>query len=118
MFDIDTFAKNVLTEGGASASVRTGKAPQSGYMVSIAGHEQTTRARTVSGLSRAVAKYCESNADALSVPGRYLGAWTNGTVVYLDVSVRFNRKRPALRFGADNAQRAVYDVASQASILV
>jgi GNAT superfamily N-acetyltransferase len=111
---IDRLSQKDVT--GFSLDISSRNAPQSGYMTSDAGAEESvpyddffsSRDR-----SRAILlEYIEKNAQALSDRGAYFGIWVvkdQGTV-YLDVSRRYDTRGDAVRAGFANEQQSVYDI--------
>ena len=111
---IDRLSQKNVT--GFSLDISSRNAPQSGYMTSDAGAEESVSYDdffSSRDRSRAILlEYIEKNAQALSDRGAYFGIWVvkdQGTV-YLDVSRRYDTRAEAVRAGFANEQQSVYDI--------
>jgi GNAT superfamily N-acetyltransferase/uncharacterized protein YfcZ (UPF0381/DUF406 family) len=111
---IDRLSQKDVT--GFSLDISSRNAPQSGYMTSDAGAEESVSYDdffSSRDRSRAILlEYIEKNAQALSDRGAYFGIWVvkdQGTV-YLDVSRRYDTRAEAVRAGFANEQQSVYDI--------
>ena len=103
-------------DGGFSVNLISGKRPDSGFMVSIAGCERVYDLVDVD--AAALVNYIDEFKPVLERPGLFLGAWVNGCLVYLDVSINVENRDKALEIGRDNNQLAIYDLAANESISV
>ena len=107
-------AINLVAKADGSVKPTTGKAPTSGYMVSIPGHTQIVDAGALKGPQSAsiISQYANEHADALSDPAAHIGRWQEpGTnKVYLDVSHNIRSKNAAIKTGVANNQKAIWDL--------
>jgi hypothetical protein len=111
----EQFIASTIENGGATMNPVTGDVPTSGYVVSMAGNEQTyklfgndvVKEILVSG---AVDLYVKDNDDVLSLPGMYLGSWIDDGMLYLDISRVYESEHDALREAVTNGQKAYYDL--------
>jgi hypothetical protein len=85
-----------------------------GYVVSVAGHEQTISDQEFD--TSRLERYIIDHAEALSEPDVLLGAWVDNDLVYLDVSRYIRDRDSAIQFGCQNGQQAIWDAAAQDSI--
>ena len=112
--DFTGLVNKVINEGGFSINVNTGAIPGAGYMVSIPGAEEI---RNIASFNyKDVKSYIARHAEQLANPGAYLGAWMDGSEVYLDISINVQSLFTALQLARDNKQLAIYDISSGESI--
>jgi hypothetical protein len=116
LISFDVLAKNVYNDldafGGSTQSAIVGvPTVTSGYAVSLPGHEQrvTLQVGWV-GVRQAVADYAESKRSLLAQPGRYLGAWIEDGLVYLDITEVHAELATAVRLGWERDQLAIFDL--------
>ena len=116
--------KNVLVERilqavrkgeGITISPADASAPTSGYMVSLPSYELRC---PVSLLSRdLIAAWLTKALSCFGhIQTRYIGAWIDQGMVYLDVSIRFNDVTRATLCGKQMKQIAIWDVAAAGEI--
>jgi hypothetical protein len=111
----EQFIASTIENGGATMNPVTGDVPTSGYVVSMAGNEQTyklfgnevVKEILVSG---AVDLYVKENVVELSHPENYLGSWIDDGMLYLDISRVYESEHDALREAVNNGQKAYYDL--------
>jgi len=111
----EQFIASTIENGGATMNPSTGDVPTSGYVVSMAGNEQTyklfgndvVKEILVSG---AVDLYVKENVVELSHPENYLGSWIDDGMLYLDISRVYESEHDALREAVANGQKAYYDL--------
>lgn len=72
------------TDGGFSASPKTGKSPKVGYMVAVPGTEQQIRSQNIAPAH--IAEFVQRHQKELAGDNRYIGGWDNNGEVSLDVS--------------------------------
>lgn len=103
----EQFAAHVAEHGGATVSPKTGTSPQSGYVTSDWGSEETHE-----GLPTAdhVRSFLKTHQDALKARGAHLGGWVQDGTTFLDVSRRYPNARAGMAAGRRNAQYGVYDI--------
>lgn len=105
----------IKCNGGLTYSVTTGAIPDTGFAVSIPGHEE----RFPWYLNESdLANYLKRHAEALKEPGAYLGAWLDNGTWYLDVSRVVSTKEIALQLGSAWDQYAVTDLSTGLGITV
>jgi hypothetical protein len=122
LISFDVLATNVLRDllafGGSTQSAIPGvPTVTSGYGVSLPGHEvrvDTSVPRTL--FSQEIRKYAESKRAELAVPGRYLGAWLDNGILYLDITEVVAERATAERLGYDRDQLAIWDFARSEEI--
>lgn len=102
-----------LLNNGVTYSLNTGATnPDTGYMVSLQGHEEkSTYIDEV-----IIADYCKRKSELLANDNHYLGLWYDSENWYLDVSENIEEKRNAIFYGIIRSQRAIWDCAKQAAI--
>lgn len=111
----------IVNDGGYTWSPYEDGEPDSGYMVSLNGYEQTYRLNDFRLIGDGMVTVWASRADvqaAINVHGTWFGAWVDGDTVYLDVSEHVTDRETALRLGAERDQLAVWDVAAGKEIRV
>jgi len=112
--DYTRLVNKVIEEGGFSINVNTGAIPGAGYMVSIPGAEEI---RNIASFDyKDIKSYAARHFEQLAIPGAYLGAWLDGSEVYLDISINLDNLQDALGLARNNKQLAIYDLASDESI--
>jgi hypothetical protein len=100
-------AIDILNNGGCSYSLMFGPI-NSGYAVSVEGREEKIPVKSFGDLD--IKNYVLENSDLLSLENYFLGAWVDGSTVYLDVSERFLNKDQALAEATARHQKAIYDL--------
>lgn len=115
-----TMMQSLRSNGGFSASSQTGRAPRTGFMVSIPGHEQQLPAYQVN--AGHIQKFAQDHADVLG-PGQFIGGWVGGNLgdehreVSLDVSQQIKpNPKVARKYGADVAHADARTSAADLSI--
>lgn len=111
----EQFIESTIENGGATMNPVTGDVPTSGYVVSMAGNEETyklfgndvVKEILISG---AVDLYIKENVVELSDPENYLGSWIDDGMLYLDISRVYESEHDALREAVTNGQKAYYDL--------
>ena len=111
----EQFIASTIENGGSTMNPVTGDVPTSGYVVSMAGNEQTyklfgndvVKEILISG---AVDLYLKENVVELSNPENYLGSWIDDGMLYLDISRVYESEHDALREAVTNGQKAYYDL--------
>jgi len=105
----------LFSQGGFSTNMRTGKSPESGYMVALSGSEKTIPSAMMHPSH--LEAFAEGHRSALDSPDRYMGGWndTKRGQVDLDVSVNLPSGGPVKRAEAHGAmithgQRSLYNV--------
>lgn len=99
-------AATILLTGGYTWRALE-KVPTTGYMVSVAGFEETHHYHKFCG-----SEVLDYEARNLLGIGRFYGGWLDGDTVYLDVSEHYNSLTAALAAGKRNGQLAIYDLGS------
>lgn len=111
-----TLFEYVLNNGGATLGTDFKPIEKKrGYCVSLAGFE------TRLSLSNPSAKmlfeyYLIVYAERARKAGAFVGLWIDKGILYFDLSRVFSDKKKALKEGAINAQKAIYDLAKGESI--
>jgi len=113
MINTKELLDKIFTDGGFSVQVASGSIPSSGYMVSIQGCEEVYHTEDVT--DDTIPGYI-TRIKELLLPGAYLGAWLDGSKVYLDVSINVDDLQDALDLARENSQLAIYDLATGDSI--
>jgi hypothetical protein len=122
LISFDVLAQNVYNDldafSGSTQSAIVGvPTVSSGYGVSLPGHEQRVPLQVGwLGLQQAIADYAESKRSWLAQPGRYLGAWIDDGIVYLDITEVHAERAHAEALGYDRNQLAIWDFARQEEI--
>lgn len=86
-----------------------------GFYVSLHGFETRVPAIRMS-TPYVVSEYCKRHAFELSIPGNYLGIWTDDGTTYLDVTLHVKGRQDALDLARANKQRAIWDIANGTTI--
>jgi len=122
LISFDVLAQNVHNDldafGGSTQSAIVGvPTVTTGYGVSLPGHEVRHPLRVGwLGIREDIARYAESKRAELAVPGRYLGAWLDDGILYLDVTEVHAERATAERLGYDRNQLAIWDFARSEEI--
>ena len=122
LISFDVLAQNVHNDldafGGSTQSAIVGVLTvTTGYGVSLPGHEVRHPLRVGwLGIREDIARYAESKRAELAVPGRYLGAWLDDGILYLDVTEVHAEFATAVRLGIERNQLAIYSFATGNSI--
>ncbi|MFH8346826.1 hypothetical protein [Streptomyces sp. NPDC018045] len=100
----------IISNGGLTFSPMR-PTPVSGYMVSVAGSERTfpLHSFSVSDLN----KYMHEYLDRVVYESMFFGAWIDGDLVYLDLSVNIADRNAAVVLGRMESQLAIYDVTNE-----
>jgi hypothetical protein len=102
----------VRISGGATLSTVPGvSSPRAGYIVSLPGHECILHYPSTD-VSKAVREFSLANKAVLAQPGKYLGAWVDKDLLYLDVSQHVAELGTAYELGQRYHQLAIYDVSA------
>lgn len=106
---------HVLQHGGITVSYELGDIPKSGYAVSP---YKLREQRILVGFfnARCVSDFASKNRDLLSRPGHYFGAWVDGDLVYLDVTVVESNLAWALQIAERAGQLAIWDIKNSVEI--
>lgn len=100
----------IFLEGGISYNINTGQVnPESGYMVSIRGYEESFNVDKFS--DKDIQLYTLKHADMLSDTSKYIGGWLDrdNYNVVLDVSINIEDVKQACYIGIINRQTCIYD---------
>lgn len=96
---------------GFSYNINTGDSnPETGYMVSRKGYEQT--APQGCDLVAYGRNYFLLHAEQLADPTAYMGCWYNGGQFVFDISHNIETMDNAIEMGMTNEQDAIWDCAS------
>jgi len=114
MINTKELLDKIFADGGFSVQVASGSIPSSGYMVSIQGCEEVYYSEDVT--DDTIPGYITRHVKQLLLPGAYLGAWLDGSKVYLDISINVASLEDALNLARNNSQLAIYDISSGDSI--
>jgi|LSQX01.1.fsa_nt_gb hypothetical protein len=114
MINTKELLNKIFTDGGFSVQVASGVIPSSGYMVSLQGCEEVYYTEEVTNYT--IPGYITRHVHQLLLSGAYLGAWLDGSKVYLDVSINVDDLQAALDLARDNKQLAIYDITRDESI--
>ncbi|GAA4071582.1 hypothetical protein [Streptomyces hundungensis] len=106
---LDEHCRVIVNDGGLTFSpIRP--TPVDGYMVSIAGSERTIPIESFG--SETLAEYMSGYASSAIGRGLFYGAWVDGGLVYLDLSVNVRDREEAEAMGRLESQLAIFDVAN------
>lgn len=113
--NLQQFRTELIENGGSTYNFNSHKpTPETGYMVSIKGKEQTYKfADTVN-----IKSYVIANIADLLEDDKFLGGWEHNGIYYLDVSVHFDDLKEAQAFGRANDQIAIYDLSDKTEIVL
>lgn len=124
--NLSQFTTQVVTTGGATYNIVTGDSPNSGYAASMQGHEKVINLPdtwdSMSSSDRGmyikqhILDFIVTNGAQLETAWDYIGAWTHGGSIYLDVTRLFDELYDAVLFGMLNGQKAIYDFNRDESI--
>jgi hypothetical protein len=111
----NTAVADLLTgEGGATVSLTGALTPTSGYAVSLSGHERIHETVNLPDVAEYyyswLYRFGADNLPTLLRPSHYLGAWLDGDLLYLDVTVVVPELAAAVELGKANKQLAIYDL--------
>ena len=106
--NLHKLSSEILTNGGATYSLAYGLITK-GYIVSPYKDREQTIPVSEFGPND-VRNFVAENADLLSLPDHYLGAWIENELVYLDVTQGFSAKASAIKVGKANGQKAIFDL--------
>ncbi|MFG2228062.1 hypothetical protein [Streptomyces sp. NPDC048644] len=99
----------IINDGGHTFSP-TLPTPVDGYMVSIAGSERTFPVESFG--PEVLAEYMADYAPRVANQGLFYGAWVDGGLVYLDLSLNVADRAEAEAMGRLESQLAIFDVAN------
>ncbi|MEU9871065.1 hypothetical protein AB0C87_24760 [Actinomadura sp. NPDC048021] len=103
-----TLAEQIREEGGATWH-NYRPAPVDGFLVSTVGHELTIPLAEFEGED--IWNYMLAKESAtFGLDDLYFGAWIDGQLVYLDLSLHVQDRAEALIFGRLGGQLAIWDV--------
>jgi len=105
----DKLWEQSLQSGGGTVHSLTGDKPVKGFMVSGDGCEVILDGDDYS--YRALFQYVHGHRG-YAHHDVYYGVWASGNRYYLDVSYNLQNRKEALRFGAEQSQIAIFDVAN------
>jgi hypothetical protein len=108
MFKAIEVVEAVKANGGASVRVEDGSGPTERYVVAL-GKEFASIVPEPEFNESAVRQFVWNYGGALAPVARYLGAWQNEGLVYLDVVETFSDLSQAIRAGVERNQIAIYD---------
>ncbi|MFF4952822.1 hypothetical protein [Streptomyces chattanoogensis] len=101
--------RTIVNDGGLTFSPVL-HAPAGGYMVSIAGSERSIPVDSFG--PEGLAEYIADYSDRVISEGLFYGAWVDGGLVYLDLSMNLRDRAEAEAIGRLESQLAIYDVAN------
>lgn len=108
---LDMIRKN---PSGFSVKPTNGRAPTSGYMVSLPGHTKIVTEAQLSGPNAPalLQQYAREHAGVLQQPGAHIGGWTDSNTgkTHLDVSHNIRDRTKAKRAGQRQNQIKIWDV--------
>lgn len=107
----------IFLEGGVSYNITTGQVnPESGYMVSIRGYEESFNIDEFS--DKDIQRYTLKYADMLSDASKYIGGWLDrdNYNVVLDVSINIEDIKYACYVGIINKQNYIYDCSNKRDV--
>jgi len=110
MKNFNEFIEETFVYGGGSYNPIFGTSPRGGFMASIEGTEIITSATNKRYLKQILNSFLGENFDLLNKSDRYIGTWICEDRLYIDVSVNFQSKKEALKFGVYNSQDAIFDI--------
>lgn len=112
--------ESLRSTGGFSIDPKTGAMPeQTGFMVSLKGHEETYPEYMFwMGKDAFIAAYVQRHRAALLLTRAFLGAWINDGKVFLDVSQQYDCEVCARQAGAEHGQLAIYDLRNKKEIML
>lgn len=99
------FAADTMEHGGATMNVRTGEAPQEGFMVGQPGWGRVLPETLFSGTS--AHGFAVTRAAVLAEREHYLGSWHQPPKVHLDVAQRVDSLSRAVRLGVNRREQAI-----------
>jgi hypothetical protein len=106
--------------GGFSVHPTRGTSPATGYQVALQGRGTVIDATVHNdheALLNAVHDMVEKNQDVLKPGGKfYIGGWSEGGKLYLDVSERMSARAAAVQAGKDRNQISIWDNARKQEI--
>jgi hypothetical protein len=108
--------EQVATNGGATVKINSGESPKTGYVVATKSKWGWIVPATNFN-AETIEQYATTNARHLNGVRRYLGAWENQGLVYLDVVEIYKRKANAIRHGVEKDQIAVWDIVNGCEIM-
>lgn len=119
---LNRIVDNIMSTGGATFNASGLFSYLKGYQVGLAGCGRTKDMSEVSDSDkRAVLEVMvetfAANKWALLEEGYDLGAWIDGTTLYLDVTRHYSDKALACKRGAEMGEKAVWDWANMAEVL-
>jgi hypothetical protein len=110
---VDRAVDAILTTNGATVSLTGTPTPDSGYAVSLSGHERIHDAAPRASelvLYSWLYRFGADHLPTLLQPSHYLGAWLDKGLLYLDVTVVVPELAAAIELGKANRQLAIYDL--------
>jgi len=121
MANLINFKNSIIANGGSSYNLLTGEFnPNNGFMVSIKGHELSIP-YNLNGIQYDIARYIKSKADIL-ISGlsenKFLGAWLDNGLLYLDVSILVDTEIEAIQLAKENNQLAYFNNSTKESIYI
>lgn len=122
--NLQTLVQDTIANGGASYNLVTGEYnPATGYMVAVASFGQVIEIGsnpTTAQVQKHVAEFIGKNAVALmggvGAPNKFVGTWTSGGKLFLDVSVRIEDMDAALDIAERTNELAIWDCANGVAI--
>ncbi|MFI6682534.1 hypothetical protein [Streptomyces sp. NPDC050485] len=99
----------IVNDGGLTFSPIL-PTPVGGFMVSIAGSERTVPIESFG--PEVLAEYMADYASHVASRGLFYGAWIDGGMVYLDLSMNVQDRAEAMALGRLESQLAIFDIAN------
>ena len=87
-----------------------------GYMISLPGYETRHGKDDIAGIVDAVERLRRSYRLNLQPAITYIGLWTDGGEVFIDLSFRETRRESAITAGKAYKQKAIFDLKAGESI--
>lgn len=111
---------HILTNLGVTYSLNSGEVnPESGFMVSLRGHERKFNLPlSVDDIEKHVKDFIMDFSSCLANEDNYFGAWLDSNTLYLDVSIKVNSSVEAYKLAVKNKQLAYFDNFARKTVLV
>lgn len=101
----------IEANGGATlASDLSAATINSGFMVSLQGHEIKTSVNLLT------VEMLEDYKDIARNNNAFIGLWMDGSDLYVDISINVHEEAEALRLARDNKQLAIYNISKGESV--
>lgn len=106
---IQELIKKAIFNGGATVDANLQPiTKKAGFMVSILGYEKTFSPENVEEIEKTISQYQTITEKRKNL---YIGLWLDNGLLYVDLSKHINKKQNAIKFGINNMQLSVYDIA-------